>query len=48
MISALFFFGNILLERELQIDAKFDIFESTLYVKSGSVPLSLGNNLPVQ
>ena len=37
-----FFGGNVLLRGELQIDAKnsnFDIFESALYMKSGSMVL---------
>ena len=44
MISAKFLWGNIPLGGELQTDAKeskFEIFESTLYIKSVSMPLTL-------
>ena len=44
MISAKFLWGNVLLGGKQQIDAKnsnFQIFESTLYMKSVSIPLSL-------
>ena len=44
MISAKFLWGNALLGGKLQIGAKnsnFEIFESALYMKSGSMPLNL-------
>ena len=44
MISAKFLLGNVLLGGELQIDKKnsnFEIVESVLYIKSGSMPVSL-------
>ena len=43
MISAKFLWGNVLLGGKLQIGAKnsnFEIFESTLYMKSVSMPLN--------
>ena len=43
MISAKFLWGNVLLGGKLQIGAKnsnFEIFESALYMKSVSMPLS--------
>ena len=43
MISAKFVWGNVLLYRKLQIYAKnsnFENFESALYMKSMSMPLS--------
>ena len=47
MLSSLEFrWGSVLLGGELQIDidnSNFDIFESILYVKSGSMPLTGGN-----
>ena len=48
MISAKFLWANVLLGGKQQIDAKiqiFQIFESALYVKSVSLPLSLANFL---
>ena len=42
MISAQFLWGNVFLREELQTDAKksnFEIFESAIYLKSGSMPL---------
>ena len=44
MISAWFLWGNVLLRGELQkdtINSNFDNFESTLYMKSVSMPLML-------
>ena len=44
MISAKFLWGNVLLGGKLQIGAKnsnFEIFESALYMKSVSMPLSM-------
>ena len=44
MISAKFLCGNVLLGGKLQIGAKysnFEIFESALYMKSVSMPLSI-------
>ena len=44
MISAKFLWGNVLFGGKLQIGAKnsnFEIFESALYMKSVSMPLSL-------
>ena len=44
MISAKFLWGNVLLGGKLQIGAKnsnFEIFESALYMKSVSMPLTL-------
>ena len=44
MISAKFLWGNVFIGGKLQIDAKnsnFEIFESTLYMKSVSMPLIL-------
>ena len=44
MISAWFFWGNVLFRGELQIDAinsNFENFESALYMKSVNMPLSL-------
>ena len=43
MISAKFLWGNVFLGGKLQIGAKnsnFEIFESALYMKSVSMPLS--------
>ena len=43
MISAKFLWGNVLLGGKLQIGAKnsnFEIFESALYMKSVSMPLT--------
>ena len=43
MISAYFLWGKVPLRGETQTDAKnshFDIFESALYMKSGSIPLT--------
>ena len=43
MISAKFLWGNVLLGGKLQIGVKssnFEIFESALYMKSVSMPLS--------
>ena len=43
MISAKFLWGNILLGGKQQIDVKnynFEIFESTLYIKPVSIPLT--------
>ena len=43
MISAKFLWGNVFFGGKLQIDAKnsnFEIFESALYLKSVSMPLS--------
>ena len=45
MISAKLLWGNVLLGGKLQIGAKnsnFEIFETTLYMKSVSMPLSQG------
>ena len=44
LISAKFLWGNVLLGGELQIDttnSNVETFESTFYMKSGSMPLSL-------
>ena len=44
MISAKFLWGNVLLGGKLQIGAKnsnFEIFESALYMKSVSMPLTV-------
>ena len=44
MISAKFLWGNVFFGGKLQIDAKnsnFEIFESTLYLKSVSMPLMM-------
>ena len=44
MISVYFLWGNVLLRGELQIDAinsKFENFESSLYMKSVSMPLNI-------
>ena len=44
MISAKFLWGNVLLGGRLQIGAKnsnFEIFESALYMKSVSMPLTM-------
>ena len=43
MISAKFLWGNVFFGRKLKKDAKnsnFDIFESALYLKSVSMPLT--------
>ena len=43
MISAKFLWGYVFFEGKLQIDAKnsnFEIFESALYLKSVSMPLT--------
>ena len=43
MISTKFLRGNVLLAGKFQIEAKdsnFEIFESALYMKSVSIPLS--------
>ena len=47
MISAKFLWGNVLLGGKLQIGAKnsnFEIFESALYMKSVSMPLTYYRN----
>ena len=44
MISAKFLWGNVIFGRRLQIDAKnsnIEFFESALYMKSVSMPLSI-------
>ena len=48
MISAKFLWGNVLLGGKLQIGAKnsnFEIFESALYMKSVSMPLTVDVSL---
>ena len=48
MISASFLWGNVILRGELQIDAinsNFQNFESALYMKSVSMPLSFNSKI---
>ena len=50
MISAKFVWGSVLLGGKLQIGAKnsnFEIFESALYMKSVSMPLTLEILTPI-